>query len=294
MGSQFSETVRSFLSPVISYLDDPEVTEIMINSPYEIWVERKGRVEKTDATFDSHDSLMSAVVNISQFVQRRINQELPTMDARLPDGSRIHVILPPCSRKGVCMSVRKFSKDALTIQKLVEYGSITNDAVDFLRACVEMKKNIIISGGTGSGKTSLLNALSSLVPNHERIIVIEDSAELQLQQDHILPLETKMADRQGRGEVTIRDLLKSTLRLRPDRIIIGEIRGGEALDLLQAMNTGHGGTMGTIHSNSPLDALSRMETLSLFSGIELPLTAIRAQITSAIDIVVQTTRFHDG
>jgi len=294
MSSQFSETVRSFLSPVIPYLDDPDVTEIMINSPTEIWVEKKGRVEKTDAAFDSHDSLMSAVVNISQFVQRRINAEQPTMDARLPDGSRIHIILPPCSRKGVCMSVRKFSEDALTVGKLVEFGSITQDAVDFLRACVVMKKNIIVSGGTGSGKTSLLNAISSLVPNNERIIVIEDSAELQLQQDHILPLETKMADRHGRGEVTIRDLLKSTLRLRPDRIIIGEIRGGEALDLLQAMNTGHGGTMVTIHANSPLDALSRLETLSLFSGIELPLSAIRAQIASAIDVVIQTTRFHDG
>jgi pilus assembly protein CpaF len=176
----------------------------------------------------------------------------------------------------------------------VEYGSITQDAVDFLKAAVAIKKNIIVSGGTGSGKTSLLNAISSLIPNHERIIVIEDSAELQLQQDHILPLETKMADRHGRGEVTIRDLLKSTLRLRPDRIIIGEIRGGEALDLLQAMNTGHGGTMGTIHANSPLDALSRLETLSLFSGIELPLSALRAQVASAIDLVIQTCRYHDG
>jgi len=294
MTSKFSETVRSFLLPVVKFLDDPDVTEIMINSPDEIWVEKKGRVEKTSAAFESHESLMSAVTNISQFVQRRVDEEHPTMDARLPDGSRIHVILPPCSRKGVCMSVRKFSKDALTVQKLVEYGSITQGAVDFLKASVALKKNIIVSGGTGSGKTSLLNAISSLIPNHERIIVIEDSAELQLQQDHILPLETKMADRHGRGEVTIRDLLKSTLRLRPDRIIIGEIRGGEALDLLQAMNTGHGGTMGTIHANSPIDALSRMETLSLFSGVELPLSAIRAQVASAIDLVIQTCRYHDG
>jgi len=292
--NQFDYTVRSFLAPVIKHLDDPEVSEIMINSPDEIWVEKNGRVEKTDNFFESHEALMSAVVNISQFVQRRINSEQPYMDARLPDGSRIHVILPPCARKGVCMSVRKFAADVLTINKLIQFGSLTDEAAKFLSGCVALKKNIIVSGGTGSGKTSLLNAISSLVPDHERIIVIEDSAELQLQQAHVLPLETKMADNQGRGEVTIRDLLKSTLRLRPDRIIIGEIRGGEALDLLQAMNTGHGGTMGTIHANSPLDALSRLETLSLFSGVELPLSAISSQIASAIDMVIQTSRYHDG
>lgn len=216
------------------------------------------------------------------------------MDARLPDGSRVHVILPPCASKGICISIRKFSKDPLTIEKLLQFGSLTEDSVEFIKACTLLKKNVMVSGGTGTGKTSLLNVLSSLIPNDERIIVIEDSAELQMQQDHILLLETQVPDRQGKGEVSIRDLLHSTLRLRPDRIVIGEIRGGEALDLLQAMNTGHGGTMGTIHANDPFGALNRLETLTLFSGIELPLRAIRSQVSSAIDIVVQATRFHDG
>jgi len=294
MSVQFSETVRSFLSPIVPYLDDPDVTEVMINSPEEIWIERNGRVERSDSKFDSADALMSAVNNISQFVKRRIDEETPYMDARLPDGSRIHVILPPCARKGICLAIRKFSKEALTVQKLIEFGSLNDTALAFLKACVGIKKNILVSGGTGSGKTSLLNAASSLIPNYERIIVIEDSAELQLQQDHVLLLESKPADKNGKGEVSIRDLLRSTLRLRPDRIIIGELRAGEALDFLQALNTGHGGSMGTIHANSPVDALSRLETLTLFAGVELPLKAIRSQVTSAIDIIIQTSRFHDG
>ncbi len=294
MSSQFSATVRQFLTPVLSFLDDPDVSEIMINAPDEIWVERGGKVERIDAKFDSKDALMSAVNNIGQFANRRISDENPRMDARLPDGSRIHVILPPCARKGICISIRKFSKDPLTVEMLLKFGSLTEDAVDFIRACTLLKKNIMVSGGTGTGKTSLLNVLSSLIPNDERIIVIEDSAELQLQQDHLLLLETRVPDRQGKGEITIRDLLHSTLRLRPDRIVIGEIRGGEALDLLQAMNTGHGGTMGTIHANDPFGAMNRLETLTLFSGIELPLKAIRSQVASAIQLVIQASRFHDG
>ncbi len=294
MSEQFSATVRQFLAPVLSFLDDPDVSEIMINAPDEIWVERGGKVEKIDAKFESKDALMSAVNNIGQFSNRRISEENPRMDARLPDGSRIHVLLPPCARKGICISIRKFSKDPLTVDKLLEFGSLTQDTVDFIKACTLLKKNIMISGGTGTGKTSLLNVLSSLIPNDERIIVIEDSAELQLQQDHLLLLETRVPDRQGKGEVSIRDLLHSTLRLRPDRIVIGEIRGGEALDLLQAMNTGHGGTMGTIHANDPFGALNRLETLTLFSGIELPLKAIRSQVASAIQVVIQASRFHDG
>ena len=294
MGNQFSETVKSFLAPISEYLDDPGVTEVMINSPDDIWIERGGRLERTDSKFDSAEALMSAVNNISQFVKRRIDDETPYMDARLPDGSRIHVILPPCARKGICLDIRKFSAETLTLKRLIGFGSITRDAVEFLKASVYVKKNIIVSGGTGSGKTSLLNAVSSLVPNNERIIAIEDSSELQLQQDHVLLLESKLPDRHGKGEVNIRDLLRSTLRLRPDRIIIGEIRGGEALDLLQAMNTGHGGSMTTIHANSPLDTLSRLETLSLFSGVELPLSVIRTQVSSAIHLIVQTSRFHDG
>jgi pilus assembly protein CpaF len=294
MTTSFAETVRSFLAPIITYIDDDEISEIMINSHEEIWIEKGGRIFKTDAVFKSKEELMSAVNNISQFVKRRISLEKPHLDARLPDGSRIHAILPPCARKGVCMAIRKFSKENLTIQKLLRLGSISDAAAKFLKGCVHGKANLLVSGGTGSGKTSLLNVVSAFIPSHERIIVIEDSAELQLQQDHVLLLETKIADHRGRGEVSIRDLLRSTLRLRPDRIIIGEIRSGEALDLLQAMNTGHGGSMGTIHANSPLDTLLRLETLSLFSGIELPIKAIRAQISSAIHIVVQTSRFHDG
>jgi pilus assembly protein CpaF len=294
MQKQFNTTVRSFLKPILSYLDDPDVSEIMINSHRDIWIERGGRVQPTEVGFDSGDALMSAVNNISQFVQRRIDEEHPTMDARLPDGSRIHVILPPCARKGICISIRKFAKEALTTQRLLSFGSLNADCLTLIEAAVGLKKNIMVSGGTGSGKTSLLNALSSLIPNSERIIVIEDSAELQLQQDHVLLLEARMADRFGKGEVSIRDLLHSTLRLRPDRIIIGEIRGGEALDLLQAMNTGHGGSMGTIHANTPLDALSRLETLALYAGVDLPLRVIRAQVAAAIDIVVQTARYPDG
>jgi len=294
MSDQFSVTVRSFLEPITQYLDDPEVTEIMVNSPDEIWIEKSGKLERTDSRFESEDALRSAINNISQFVKRRIDEENPTMDARLPDGSRVHAILPPCARKGLCLDIRKFSAETLTMEKLVSFGSITPDAVEFIKACVYGKMNILVSGGTGSGKTSLLNAISSLVPNEERIITIEDSAELQLQQDHVLPLESKPPDKKGKGEVDIRELLKSSLRLRPDRIIVGEIRGGEALDLLQAMNTGHGGSMGTIHANSPIDSLSRLETLSLFSGVELPLRVIRAQVTSAIHLVIQTSRYHDG
>lgn len=294
MSTGFAETVRSFLAPIISYIDDDEISEIMINSHAEIWIERKGRIIRTETVFKSEEELMSAVNNISQFVKRRISQEKPYMDARLPDGSRIHAILPPCARKGVCLAIRKFSKDKLSIEKLLEFGSISTRAVEFLNGCVHGKANMLVSGGTGSGKTSLLNVISAFIPSNDRIVVIEDSAELQLQQDHLLLLETKVADHRGKGAVSIRDLLQSTLRLRPDRIIIGEIRSGEAIDLLQALNTGHGGSMGTIHANSPLDTLLRLETLCLFSGIELPIKAIRAQISSAIRIIVQTSRFNDG
>jgi len=294
MNQQFSGTVRNFLAPILEHLDDPEVSEIMINSPQEVWVERRGRLEKTESRFESEESLMSAVNNIAQFVQRRIDQDTPFMDARLPDGSRVHAVRPPCARKGVWLAIRKFPHEELTIDKLVSLGALSQEAVPFLEACVLLKKNILVAGGAGSGKTSLLNAVSSLIPNHERIIIIEDAAELRLQQDHLLSLETKPADKKGKGEVSIRDLLRSSLRLRPDRIIIGEIRSGEALDFLQAMNTGHGGSMGSIHASSPLETLSRLETLTLFSDVELPINAIRQQISAAINILIQTSRFEDG
>ncbi|PIE64827.1 MAG: pilus assembly protein [Desulfobacterales bacterium] len=294
MKAQFESTIRSYLSPIRKYLDDPAVSEVMINSPSEIWIEIGGQISRVPETFESEEALMSAVNNISQFVHRSISQESPRLDARLPDGSRVHIIIPPCSKKGICVTIRKFSKDILTVEKLVGYGSITEDAVAFLGASVQLKKNILVSGGTGSGKTSLLNALSSLIPDEERIIVIEDSSELQLQKEHVVLLETKMADKKGQGEVSIRDLLHSSLRMRPDRIIIGELRGGEALDFLQAMNTGHGGSMGTVHANNPEDTLARLETLTLYSGVDLPLKAVRKQIASAIDIIVQTSRYSDG
>ena len=294
MSTQFSETVRNFLSPIIHLIDNPDISEIMINSPFEIWIEEKGKIKKTDSKFRSEDDLFSAINNISQFVGRRINNEKPYMDARLPDGSRVHAILPPCSRKGICLGIRKFSKEALTIEKLLALNSINQEVASFLEACIFIKKNIIVSGGTGSGKTSLLNAISSFISNNDRIIVIEDSSELQLQQEHLVLLETREPDRHGNGEVSIRSLLNSALRLRPDRIIIGEIRGSEALDLLQAINTGHNGSMGTIHANSPLDSLARFETLTLYAGINLPLEAIRRQISSSVHIIIQTTRYSNG
>lgn len=294
MNEQFFITVRRFLSPIVQYLDDPDISEIMVNAPNEIWIEQKGKLTLTESQFGSEELLMSAVNNIAQFVGRRIDRINPRLDARLPDGSRVHIVLPPCARKGICMSIRKFSKEALTLQKLIEFGSITEDAVAYLRASILCKRNLLVSGGTGSGKTSLLNAVSSLIPDDNRIIVIEDSAELQLQQSHILSFETQTADRQGQGEVTIRDLLTSSLRLRPDRIVIGEIRSGEALDFLQALNTGHGGSMGTVHANSPIESLSRLETLTLFSGLDLPMNAIRQQVASAINIIIQTSKYHDG
>ena len=286
------ESMQSFLSPVWKFVADESVTEILINGANEIYVERKGSLTKTDSFF-SDDQLSAAVLNISQFVGRRVSEEEPYMDARLPDGSRVAVLLPPCSRKGTAIAIRKFAKEKLTLDKLLEFGSISQEMVEFLKACVVLRKNVVVSGGTSSGKTSLLNVLSSLIPVDERILTIEDSAELQLMQEHVLPMETKPADKRGKGEVTIRDLVKASLRMRPDRLIVGEVRGGEAIDLLQAMNTGHSGSMCTIHASSPLQALTRLETLALFSGFELPMRALREQVSSAIDIIVQASRLPD-
>jgi pilus assembly protein CpaF len=290
--SFYLQSLKSFLLPIWNYVTDESVSEIMINGPTEIYTESKGRLVKTNAVFTT-DQLNAAVLNIAQYVGRRVSEEEPYLDARLPDGSRVAVLLPPCSRKGVSIAIRKFAKEQLTIQKLKEFGSFSDEMVIFLEAAVILKKNIIISGGTSSGKTSLLNVLSSLIPQDERIITIEDSAELQLIQDHVLPMETKPADKKGRGQVTIRDLVKASLRMRPDRIVVGEIRGGEALDLLQAMNTGHSGSMATLHASSPLQALSRLETLALFSGLDIPMTALREQVSSAVDLVVQASRLPD-
>ena len=290
----FSVTIRRFLAPVVHFLDDPAVSEIMINTYNEIYVEKDGKVAKTDASFESEEAFMGAVNNILQYTGKRLTGEHPLQDSRLPDGSRVHVILEPLSRRGTCMSIRKFAKMMFEAETLVELGSWTRQAMEYLRLCVLAEKNLLVAGGTSSGKTCLLNVLSGFIPSHQRIVVIEDSAELELQQDHLISLESRGADRYGRGEVNIRDLFRSSLRLRPDRIIIGECRGGEALEIIQAMTSGHAGSMSTLHANSSLDALNRLETLCMMSEVNLPLHALRAQITSGIDVLVQLTRFADG
>ncbi|HDZ22130.1 hypothetical protein LCGC14_0302270 [marine sediment metagenome] len=290
----FEATVEHFLGPVKAYLHDPEVSEIMINRFDEIYVEQKGQVIKTDAAFADNEAFMSAVNNVLQYTGKRIDPLNPLVDARLPDGSRVHVVLAPLSRGGTLMSIRKFAKVMFDADHLIKLGSWTAQACEYLQCCVLAEKNILVSGGTSSGKTSLLNVLSSFIPEHQRIVVIEDSAELQLQQSHVVSLESRTPDRWGRGEVTISDLFKSSLRLRPDRIIIGETRGGEALDIIQAMTSGHAGSMSTLHATMPIDALNRLETLAMMNAVEMPLYALRAQVVSAIDVVVQVSRFNDG
>lgn len=283
-----------FLSPVAAYLADDTVSEILINGPGRVYIERRGKLEEVPEKFVSEPALRAAASNIAKSVGRMLDDLHPRLDARLPDGSRVHAVIPPLSRLGTVIAIRKFKKDTLTIERMQAFGSVDERARRLIRALVLLHKNVIVSGATSSGKTSVLNALSSFIPDNERVLVIEDASELQLQQRHIVPFETRKADKNGLGEVTIRDLIHSALRLRPDRIVIGEIRGGEALDLLQALNTGHAGSMSTIHANSPLDALSRIETCALLSGIDIPLSALRAQVASAIGAVVHTARLSDG
>jgi pilus assembly protein CpaF len=290
----FSQTVLQFMGPVKDFLLDDDITEVMINGPEEIYIEQRGKLTRTDRRFTSPESLMAAIRNVGQFVGRTVDPSRPYMDARLPDGSRVHAMIPPIARRGPYMAIRRFSKHMLGIEDLVQRGSLTEETALFLNACVQARKNIVVSGGTGSGKTTLLNIVSAFIPEGERILVIEDSSELQLQQEHVLPMETQKADKQGRAEVTIRDLVVCSLRMRPDRIIVGECRGGEALDMLQAMNTGHSGSMTTVHANSSRDALSRLETLALMSGVSMTLAAIRGQVASAIELIVQIARFPDG
>jgi len=292
--SVYNATIRRFLQPIEEMLDDESVTEIMINGPLEIFVERKGRLTRIDRTFDGIESLLSALRVIAQYVGRPFDEDHPLLEARLPDGSRVAALLPPVAPTGPCVAIRRFSKELLTIERLVGFGALTTDAVDMLRILVEAKNNIVVSGGTGSGKTSLLNALSALIPADERLIVIEDSRELVLQRDHVVSLESRPADSRGKGQISVRDLFRASLRMRPDRIVLGEIRSGEALDLIQAMTSGHGGCLATVHASYPKDTLSRLETLALMGGVELPLHALRSQLASAIDIVVQTARFRDG
>ena len=283
-----------FLAPVKEFLEDDDVSEILINGPNQVYVEKHGKLQKTDAHFVSEPALRAAASNIAKSVQRILDDNNPRLDARLPDGSRVHAVIPPLARCGTVIAIRKFKKDTLSIDKMLNYGSLSPDAKLLLNALVKMHKNVIVSGGTSSGKTSVLNALSSFIPANERVLVIEDASELQLQQEHVVCFETRKPDKNGNGEVSIRDLIISALRLRPDRLVIGEIRGGEALDLLQALNTGHAGSMSTIHANTPLDCLFRLETCSLLSGVEIPLMALRSQVASAIDAVVHTARLSDG
>jgi pilus assembly protein CpaF len=280
--------------PIQDLLDDPEVTEIMVNGPKNIYVERKGRLSRADTAFDNDEHVLRLIERIVQPLGRHVDADSPTVDARLPDGSRVNAVVGPVAIDGPSITIRKFSKDKLQVADLIRFGSLTEGMAEFLRACVIARFNILISGGTGSGKTTLLNVLSGYIPENERIITIEDAAELQLQQDHVMRMETKSANPEGRGAVTIRDLVRNSLRMRPDRIVVGECRGGEALDMLQAMNTGHDGSLTTLHANAPRDALARLETLVLMAGMELPIKVIRQQISSAVDLIVQITRLKDG
>lgn len=290
----FEQSILRYFEPIVPFLEDDSVSEIMINGPDEIWLEIGGKLQRTDVTFDTVDDLMGGVKNIAQYVGKTLNEMNPRMDARLPDGSRVHVVLPPCARNGITVAIRRFGKFSLTIDKLIEYGSVTPVAAQFIDVCVKMKRNLVVAGGTGSGKTSLLNCISLLISPDDRIIVIEDSQELQLQQPHVIMMEARKPDAKGRGEVGIGDLFHSAMRLRPDRIVIGEIRGGEALSLLQAMTSGHGGSMTTTHATYPDDTLRRLETMAMMASIEMPLRALRSQVASAVQLIVQTSRFNDG
>ncbi|MBK6535362.1 MAG: CpaF family protein [Deltaproteobacteria bacterium] len=290
----YEETLLSFLAPVRPFLDDPKVSEIMINGPNQIFIEKAGKLTLTDARFPSHEALNAALRNIAQYVGKMVNEDNPILEARLPDGSRIEAVIPPAAPDGPDVAIRRFFKETLTVQRLVDFGSLTTEAAQVLECLVVIKQNMVVAGGTGSGKTSMLNALSSFIPDGERIVIIEDSREVQLQRQHVVQLEARPGDAKGRGKVSIRDLFRATLRMRPDRIVVGEIRGGEALDLVQAMTSGHGGCITTVHATYPHDTLTRLETMSLMSDVELPLSALRVQLGSAVNLIVQTSRLQDG
>ncbi len=282
------------LGPLEEFIADKSVTEIMVNGARQIYIEREGKLYLTDKTFSSDHAVMGAIERIIAPLGRRIDESSPLVDARLKDGSRVNAIIPPLAIKGPTITIRKFRKDKLTMDDLIRSNTISAEMVEFLKVCVFYRKNILISGGTGSGKTTTLNALSEFISNDERIITVEDAAELQLKQEHWVQLESRPPNIEGKGQITIRDLVRNCLRMRPDRIIVGECRGGEALDMLQAMNTGHDGSLTTVHANSPRDALSRLETMVLMAGIELPVKAIREQVSSAINIILHQSRFSDG
>lgn len=290
----FSAAIQNFLSPIADLLVDPAVTEILINGPHEVFVERGGFLTRTNHQFTNEDELQAAVNSIAQSVNRAINGREPRLDARLPDGSRIHAVLPPIARNGTTVSIRKFSKTKMTLKEYIQRGAVSVDAAQFLDLCVFLGKNIIVSGGTGSGKTTLLSVLTNRTPKGKRLLLIEDSSELQIDYEHIVRFETRQADQQGHGEITMQHLLKSALRLRPDRIIVGEVRGSEALELMNAMNTGHNGSMGTLHANSPEDAIVRLEGLAMSGDAKMGEKVIRHQLASAVNIVIQISRFSDG
>jgi pilus assembly protein CpaF len=299
--ANFKEVIARALAPVSEYLEDPGVSEVLINGPNQIFVERKGKLELTSAQFPDEDTLQAAINSIAQSVGRRINKDEPRLDARLPviegspaSGSRIAAVLPPISRQGTVISIRKFTSSKIAPAEYIKYGTITPDAWMFLDLCMFLGKNIIVSGGTGSGKTTLLSLLCSRIPKGQRVLVIEDSSELQIDYEHVVRFETRQADVLGKGEVTIRDLLKSALRLRPDRIIVGEVRSSEALELINAMNTGHKGSMGTVHANSPEDAIVRLEALAAGGDAKISEKALVSQVSSAIEVIVQISRYSDG
>ena len=282
------------LGPLEIYLADETVSEIMVNSPTQVYVERDGKLMRVDKAFSSAAAVLGVIERIVAPLGRHIDESSPLVDARLADGSRVNAIIPPLALKGPCITIRKFKRDLLTSNNLIDFGTLTEQMAEFLDTCVKVRRNIVISGGTGSGKTTLLNILGSYIPERERIVTIEDAAELQLPQDHVVSLEARPSNIEGKGQITIRDLVRNSLRMRPDRIVIGECRGGEALDMLQAMNTGHDGSLTTLHANSPRDALSRLETMVLMSGMDLPIRAIREQIANAVNLIIQQTRFADG
>ena len=290
----YAETLLGLLAPVRAYLDDPSVSEIMINGPDTIFVERRGILELTEARFESPGMLLAALRNIAQYAGSFFDVENPILEARLPDGSRIEAVSAPIVQDGPAVAIRRFSKTTLTLERLVDFGALGPDAAQALRAMTTAKCNIVVAGGTGSGKTSMLNVLAACVPAGERVLVLEDTRELEVERKHVVYLEARKPDQEGKGAVAIRDLFRASLRMRPDRIIVGEIRGAEALDMIQAMVSGHGGCLSTLHASYPRDTLSRLETMCLMSDVEMPLSAIRMQVGSGIDVIVQVARLHDG
>jgi pilus assembly protein CpaF len=290
----FEETLLDFLAPVRAFLADPTVSEVMINGPKRVYIERRGRLELTSVQFKDGDAIMRAMRNVAQFVGKHVDELNPILEARLPDGSRFQALAPPVVLDGPYVAIRRFSRDSFDVEQLITLGSLTRDAAETLRALVASKLNLMIAGGTGSGKTSLLNMLTNYVPEGERIGVIEDSREVQVQRPHVVQMEARLPNPHGKGAVSIRDLFRASLRMRPDRIIIGEIRGGEALDIIQAMVSGHGGCMGTLHATYPRDTLTRLETMAMMSEVDMPLVALRLQIASGVNFIVQAARLQDG